>query len=199
MTCRKLGSKSKPTRRKPSLKRTRALKRHNIQFDTLAVRDQQGQTIMAEEYLPYLWAACKRGAFDSQAGFRDDLAPRDFSLIMRDRVEQFLNMGGEVVVPVARIDNEQIPVGVISIARQENRAYPHVIWFPEASARLRLEIGVKFIVELKKQALVLITAVERDIHYFRHLSRYGLLKAVGKIQGYTASGDDVMLFQSAGS
>jgi hypothetical protein len=194
-----LGSKSKPTRRKPSLKRTRALKRHNIDFSPAAYWSQQGELFLTPEVIPYAWAACRRGAFDGKAGFASSLDPTEFDRVWRERINQFINSGGEVVVPMAKVRGELIPVGMISIAYQENRAYPHAIWFPEASARIRLEIGVKFIVELKKTHLVLITAEMPDIHYFRHLSRYGLLKAVGKIQGYTATGDDVMMFQSAGT
>jgi hypothetical protein len=146
-----LGSKSKPTRRKPSLKRTRALKRHNIDFSPAAYWSQQGELFLTPEVIPYAWAACRRGAFDGKAGFASSLDPTEFHRVWRERINQFINSGGEVVVPMAKVRGELIPVGMISIAYQENRAYPHAIWFPEASARIRLEIGVKFIVECRAE------------------------------------------------
>lgn len=99
-------------------------------------------------------------------------------------------------MPIAKTDHGEIPVAMISIAYQEHRAYPHAVWFPEASPRLRLEIGLKFLVQLKENNLVLIYAKDETVRYFRHMCRYGVLKAVGKIQSYHAKGDDAMLFQS---
>lgn len=94
--------------------------------------------------------------------------------------------------------NGKIPVALISIAYDAHRAYPHAVFFPEATDRLRLEIGVKFLIELKKQNLVLIDSREATTGYFRHLCRYGLLRAVGKIRDYYAKGEDAMWFQSRG-
>lgn len=186
LTSKRSDSKSKPTRLR-SLKRTRALKRRNVEFRPID-----------REHFGYAWAAYKRGAFGGQHTFEENLTPMEFSSILTQKVQQFLTGGGEVVVVIGNTDGEGIPIGIISIAYQENRAYPHIIWFPEATPRLRLEVGVKFLVELKQRFLVLVTAVLKDQGYFRHLCRYGLLRSVGKISGYTADDQDAMMFQTVG-
>lgn len=126
------------------------------------------------------------------------MSAAEFGSVLTEKATGFLNTGGEVVVPLCETPVGEIPVGVISIAYNEHRAYPHAVWFPEATPRLRLEVIVKFLVELKKKNLVLITSEEKDLRFFRHLCRYGLLKSVGKIFGYGGDNVDVMLFQSVG-
>ena len=77
-------------------------------------------------------------------------------------------------------------------------ASPHVIWYPEASPRNKVEVGVLVFRELKKEALVLVAPKEEFEPYFRHLAKYGLLRVVGKIRDYFGEGQHTTLFQSVG-
>lgn len=109
-----------------------------------------------------------------------------------------MEKGGEGYIGIARKGEKDIPVCLCLIEYQQNRAYPNVWWFPEANARNRIELGVKFIIELKAEFLVLIPveqAKKREVAYFSHLCKYGLLRKVGTIREYFPGGKAV-LFQS---
>lgn len=149
---------------------------------------------MSHEHLGYIWAAYKRGSFGKYDGIPGDMDVDEFRWVMTDRLGKYIDAGGSVVMPIV----DGIPVGMIVVSHDNNRAYPHVAWFPEATPRLRVDIGARFILSLKKTHLVMIATQEGNLGYFRHLCKYGLLRAVGKVQGYYPDGEDAMLFQSVG-
>ena len=103
--------------------------------------------------------------------------------------------GGEGYIGIARKGDKDIPVCLCLIEYQQNRAYPTVWWFPEASPRNRIELSVKFLIELKAEFLVLIPVQEQEVAHFLHLCKYGLLRKVGTIREYFPGGKAI-LFQS---
>lgn len=118
----------------------------------------------------------------------------ELSQILTDLIEK----GGEGYIGLARKDDKDIPICLCLIEYQQKRAYPQVWWFPEATPRNKIELAVKFLIELKAEFLVLIPADEakrREVAYFKHLCLYGLLRKVGTIREYFPEGKAV-LFQS---
>lgn len=79
-------------------------------------------------------------------------------------------------------------------------AEPHVLWFPWASKRNKLECTVGFLVELKKRVPFFIPAMERDVSFFRHVGKYGVLRQVGKWRDWPMfkNGENAVIFQSVG-
>jgi len=118
----------------------------------------------------------------------------EFRWVMTDRLGKFMDAGGSVIIPTAN----ELPVGLIIVNYDNNKAYPHVAWFPEATPRLRVDIGARFVMSLKKTHLVMIATQEANLGYFRHLCNYGLLRPIGKVLGYYPDGEDGTLFQSVG-
>ena len=121
------------------------------------------------------------------AGFRESL------LAM---VGLVLQSGGETFVFIGRTPKGEIPVGLVLVVMRGNPyAEPHVVWFPEASARNRLELALAFLVELKRQFKVLLWVRSRYWKFFDHICKYGAIRTVGKYRGYFPDGEDAFLFQ----
>lgn len=94
------------------------------------------------------------------------------------------------------IINREIPIGIVGVHFDGRIAFPHVSWFPEATSRDKIQAGVLFLHDLKKDYLVIITGPEKFEGYWRHLAKYGLLRPVGKIRDFYGPGDHAMMFQS---
>lgn len=118
---------------------------------------------------------------------------------------EMMRAGHEVAIGQARKGEETIPVELISIEYSDTVAAPHVVWFPEASPRNRLELGLKLFMSLKKQHLVLINIVSRkgeksaDVRFHEHLCKYGVLRRVGTIRDRYGANVNSVLFQSVGN
>ncbi len=157
--------------------------------------EDRGISYEAVEYrhFPYIWAAAKRGVFDIGDVSADEFKG-ELSRFLADLVEK----GGEGWIGIARKGDKDIPICLCLIEYQQNRAYPKLWWFPEASDRNKIELSVMFLIELKQKFLVLIPAeeaVDREVAHFLHLCKYGLLRKVGTIREYFPGGKAV-LFQS---
>ena len=121
----------------------------------------------------------------------------EFVYVFTVMVGKLIDMGGDAFILFGKSPQYgRIGMGVVTVARDANKLYPHVVWFPEASMRHRLEFAAKFLVEIKKMGLVLIYSIDKEARFFYHLGKYGILRPVGKIRGYFPDGEDSMLFQS---
>lgn len=139
-----------------------------------------------------MWLASEMGAFKEMK----------FSNNQEEFVEQALtfiahlmDQGGFVYILSAkntRRNNEITPIGIVMVNFYENAAWPHVVWFPWASMRNKLEGAILFIQELKKSVPILIIARESDAHFFSHLSRYALLSRGCKINKHFGDEDGVL-------
>lgn len=148
------------------------------------------------EHFPYVWAAYQKGAFEGSDFFAPGLNAKEFETVLAQVVERFLTKGLSEIVTVMG----EVPLAMISVEYSDRLALPHAYWFPWATPRNKVETGVKFFIQLKKNNLVLITVKDEvDVKYFQHLCKYGLLRAVGKIRDYYPDGEGAMLFQSVGA
>lgn len=135
-----------------------------------------------------MWAAYKR---DSLGDIKRGLSPEQFHKHALDYAGLMRDSNSDLW-----IIQTDIPIGIVGVHFDGNLAFPHVSWFPEASSRNKIEAGVLFLSELKKAYLVIITGPEKFSPYWRHLAKYGLLRAVGKIRDFYGKGDHAMMFQS---
>jgi hypothetical protein len=87
-----------------------------------------------------------------------------------------------------------VPIGLIVAHIAGGRMEPHVFWFPEATARNRLECSLKWLVDMKPRYALFIFAKEPEWKFFEHLGKYGVIRAVGKYRNFPGGGD-AMLFQ----
>lgn len=186
---RKSESNSTPPPPKPnSLRRSRTLKRGGTELVPIS-----------EDHFKYAWAAYKRGVFSET--FLEGLDAADFTSHLADTVLTVERMGGEVITALADTPKGHIPVGITTIEYQGDKAFPHVIWFPEASHRNKLELGLTLFIALKDKHLVLVTAKtprnekSADVKYFEHLGKYGVLRRAGTIWGYFGE-DSAVIFHS---
>lgn len=154
---------------------------------------------LEDGHIKYLWAGYKTGTFDEGGEFEEGLEPMDFTLKFIAMANDLMGIGTEMVTVLADTPRGNVPVCLITIDSNDRIAWPKAFWLPTASARNKIEVGVKFFRDLKKTHVGLVTARTKDQAYYRHLAKFGLLRQVGKIRDYHAPGDDVFLFQTVSS
>lgn len=165
---------SNSKKRKPSLIRTRTLRR-GCNFRPYEDSD-----------LRWFWAAYQKGAFDGF--FDDDMDQETFTASILTVIAELIERGNDFVVFDAEISRGTSPVGIVTVGYIDHAAWPHVAWFPWASMRNKVECSVLFLKELKKEVMPLIAADEKDVPFFSHLARYGLLRRVGSLRKYRGKG-----------
>lgn len=126
----------------------------------------------------------------------------EFTARLADTALTVARMNGEVLVALANTSKGEIPLALVTVEYSDGKAFPHALWFPEASYRNKLELGLVLFIELKKRHLVLVTAMtpkgekSSDVKFFEHLGKYGVLRRVGTIHGYFGPDDNAVIFQS---
>ena len=117
-----------------------------------------------------------------------------------ERVQSVINGGGEVVTMLGDTPGHgRIPVGVVTLEYHGKIAYPHALWFPDASPRNKLEIGLAFFLELKKDHTGMVFSAAENEGYFNHLCTYGLLRKVGKVRDWYEDKVHATLYQTVGN
>jgi len=135
-----------------------------------------------DDDLKWLWAAYRSGAFTEWLDA--DLSQADFAEKMLAYFMEIYARRGEVMIGLANFGSRPMsPVGLFRVDTFQGAFWPHVVWFPWATARNKLEVVVGFIQWLKEQGLVLISAEPKNIPFFSHVARYGLIRRVGTIKG----------------
>ncbi len=154
---------------------------------------------LSEDHFFHVWAAWRRGVFKDNALFPKSADKYEFTVFLAAFQEAVEKAGNDLVVGVTTI-----PVLLVSVEYSGNLAIPHAVWFPEATPRNKLELGLRLFMELKKNHLVLATVKETkgtkspDVKYCEHLCDYGVLRRVGTIRDYHGPGENGVLFQSVG-
>lgn len=151
----------------------------------------RGDVVIPERFMPYLWAAYARGIFKGFSIFPAGLGPDAFAIIVTDLFRSEAGRGNKVDLLICRTPDGEIPVGVFFSAMDGEFIHPDVLWFPEASARNRMEGMARYILEYKDKNVLL--WLVHDVRFLMHMSRYGLVRKVGTLK--SKSGPRV-LFQS---
>lgn len=141
--------------------------------------------------MKYLWAAYKRGVFKE---LPPELDPFDFRRTVLASLEGIL-AAGEAWTLSAKTPKGEIPVGLVLARIKDGFCEPTVFWFPEASARNKLETSLRWLIDHKQKYKLVLWIGPKDWTFFGHLCKYGVLRTVGKYRGYFPDGTDALLFQ----
>lgn len=128
------------------------------------------------DQMPYLWAAYRMGVWKDT--FKDDLTKDEFTLAVSDLSEMT-----NILAIIAPNGGKQTPVGVIIAGEGVRYIEPHVDWFPWATDRNKLEGIIRGILTLREIKPLFIWCDERDIDFYAHVSKYGILRRVGTFNG----------------
>jgi hypothetical protein len=143
----------------------------------------------------YLWRAYRRGELPDMPV---DLDIPAFQAKIMEVMARVL-LSGEMIMFV---NHQEEPVGMATISYQSvherRRAFPHFWWFTEGKPRQRLEIVLRFLLNLKKANLVVIEAKEANWPFFEHLCKYGVLRRVGTIRDAYGAGGRSAIYQGVG-
>lgn len=176
----------------PQHRLKRVLKRENSMHSVVEWAEDRAKRITD---LGSMWQAYKLGAFEGTglpSGIEDKSSFETAVIDMLDFVHDAFIL--ESITKTNQGD-KLAPVGVATVSYDNNRMEPHVVWFPWATARNKLESTINFIAKQRKDKLVLIWSEKETTPFFTHVCKYGILKRVGKVIGFSAEGD-AMLFQS---
>ncbi len=143
-----------------------------------------------------MWAAYRRGIFEDL--FEGGLDIHQFDVAFIELTRRALLSGMELWVFFGNTTHGNIPIALLAMTYDGHIAKPHINWFPEATPRNKLEAIVKFFIEVKKTHLALFDVREEQAEFFRHVSRYGLLRAIGKVRDYYSDGTHAIMFQTVG-
>lgn len=148
----------------------------------------------------WLWAAYKAGCPDF--GFPNGMDPKEFEQAILDTIGNWAK-GWMLMAPLyGEITSDQggiQPVGIVAAGITEHRMEPHVIWFPWASPRNRLEAAVAFLNEMRKTWQVVIFARPENAGpkgLFTVLCKYAVLRPVGTFYRWFGDGEKAMIYQT---
>lgn len=102
-----------------------------------------------------------------------------------------------VWVLCAPCDGESRPVGLglgHDIAGYSVAGVGRFAWFPWATGRRRIEASVALFNAVRRQAVVMVPCPQKDVPFFTHLAKYGVLRRVGTI--HDVDDEPVALFQT---
>ena len=147
-------------------------------------------------HLRYLWRAYKRGELEGHLPLAQDL---DVQAFPPAAIALMAPFPGELLMAINMRD-EPVGMAVVTYSQtyDRRRAFPHVIWFKEATGRQRLEITLRFLLNLKKTNLVVIEAKQPYWPFFEHLCKYGVLRRVGTIRDAYGAGGRTAIYQGVG-
>lgn len=146
--------------------------------------------------MKWLWAAYRRGVFSHLPEFPPGLESSEFRSVILAVLADLLSRGGEGWIFLAETERGSIPVGLIIGFPNRGHCEPHLFWFPEASARNKLECCVKWLHEVKRRWKIDIWVRASQTSLFEHLCKYGLIRTVGKYRGCFEDGEDAFIYQS---
>lgn len=128
------------------------------------------------------------------------LDPRTFRESFLAAVAGAIQTGCDLEVLIAGRD--KIPVGLaglqFAMVGGRRRAYPHFTWFREATPRIRLESALRFLLDLKATAYVVIETAKPNWRFFDHLCCYGALRRAGTLKDAYGEGEPAAIYQGVG-
>jgi hypothetical protein len=101
-----------------------------------------------------------------------------------------------IYLMLAKVEGEQRPVGLVACNDQGYRIEPLAIWFPWASPRNKLESALNFFNKIRVTRLMVLFAPEKDVGFFEHLARYGVIQRRGTVGRFFEDGQFAAIFQS---
>lgn len=153
---------------------------------------------VTESHLRWLWRAYARDELGQM--IPPGLEPRAFREAFLNAAATAIHAGCDLEVLLGGPD--KIPMGLagvqFAIVGGRRRAYPHFTWFKEATPRVRVECALRFILDLKATAFVVIETAEPNWRFFEHLCCYGALRRAGTLKHAYGEGEPAAIYQSVG-
>lgn len=155
-------------------------------------RDGEVRPVDSDDF-KYLWAAYRSGDFDLPVP--EGLEAKDFDAVVLSVMAGF----DDWRIVTAPTKRGVIPVGLFGGQVMDDRKNlsSHVLWFPWASERNKLEAMVRYLANMRHDFIILAKASFDFRDFFNHVCRYGVLRRVGTINGWF-DGEPCALYQSQG-
>ena len=137
--------------------------------------------------VPYIWDAYKKGIFD----LPEDLTMDEF-VEFTDAFQQEIE---EMKIIEDKVDGEVVPVGLIVGKNDGWLLEPHVLWFGNATPRIKYRVWVGFLKNTKYRKDIgacLIRVAKKDVDFTNRLEKMGLVEYVGKVWGGRPSGNEYL-------
>ena len=143
------------------------------------------------EHAKWLWAAYKMGAFPD---LLQDISETDFAWEIGPVLETY---DFATIAKAKKPGRDGLtPVGIFLVSLVGAHAEPHVIWFPWATPRNKLELVIKFLIALNKDYTTIVNSKEENKRFFEHLCKYGILRRIGIAYKFFEDGQKAHLFQT---
>ena len=120
----------------------------------------------------YVWASYSLGGFEG--AFEADLSGLEFEEAFLDRVGE-----GVGAFTLFAPNKDDAPVGLMLVAGFDGNLWPHVIWFPWASPRNKIEVVLRFLNDMRRDAKLVVAAETKDRDFFVTMCRYGVMRRIG--------------------
>lgn len=133
----------------------------------------------------WYWAAYRKGAFENAPEGMDSIVFVDW---LAEQVTKF----NEVWTLTAPHGDGRRPVGIVAGRFDEYGLRPHVVWFPWATPRNRLECALKFLHDIGREHFAWFIAEQKDWPFYDHVMRYGMIRSVGKVKRIFDGEDGLM-------
>ena len=90
---------------------------------------------------------------------------------------------------VKTIESDKRPIGIFMLKERDWIIEPHVVWFPWASARQKIESVTKLLDDIRRKPwdggfgpekkTAFIRSSKKDSKFFTHIAKYGILRRIG--------------------
>ncbi len=158
--------------------------------------------MLTDEHLPYLYIGYKAGMFETvKEDFPEGLERDDFDQLMGQYFGNAIAHNNTLITLKANAalkrggDVNMVPIGLVYLSIFQSVAHPHVFWMPWARPRNKMEASVKFLADLKKEHPVMVVVGDETLNWFKHLSKYGVLRRVGNLKNFFGKEKDAALFE----
>ena len=129
--------------------------------------------------------------------FQTGLDRAEFTELIINTVGGILRGQGDVfVLHGQRKDTGKVvPVAAVTVIPAQGQMWPHVYWFPWATARNKIECSLRFLLDTKERFNLIVVSLPQDVDFFMHLCRYGVIRRIGTGRGWLGE-TDVVLFET---
>lgn len=172
---------------KPKERRDRLFKTSRPNIRELTLVDQHGYT----KDMAILWGAYKQGAFNLP-----DVSQEEFATIMADSIAEFQKKW-MIEDNTSKFESGYGPVGMVYAVYNGWELIPSIELFSWASTRNKLRAAVSFLQMMrydKTIGIVSVNSLKDSKNFFNHVSKYGVLKYVGKIPDGDERGDKYLYY-----
>lgn len=91
-----------------------------------------------------------------------------------------------------------VPVGLLGADREDHKLKPHMLWFPWATPRNKVECALRFITELRHDTIIYVWDRPEDHGFWVRIAQFGVFKRIGKTEDHWTDGATSVIWRSQG-